>query len=239
MPDCAVRSRSRVLYQIKSATSTDGTVSSVTKTEGATLGRTSSRTARSWRPGADNGDVLFVGKAGAELEIVVGMATATLVTGLHVKLTVTAATTGTQQAALVTGVLAALALFSATEVGTRQHLVARPGDDERDRRPHRAGTRCSQASATKTSSLARTHTRASCRWSVATRSMSSRHQCSGRAPTTTAVVLFKAIYHAGSKQPRRIRVGTGWVWRGNRWPQANNSLLPFGRRRHDRQWLAV
>jgi hypothetical protein len=109
-----------VLYQIKSATSTNGTVSSVTKTEGATLGADVNAYGAILVPGADaNGDVLFVGKqAGAELEIVVGMATATLVTGLHVKLTVTAATTGTQQAALVTGVPAALALFSATALGT-------------------------------------------------------------------------------------------------------------------------
>lgn len=109
-----------ILHQIKTATSNAGTVGAVTKTVGAVLGADVSAFGAILVPGADfNGDVLFIGKqAGAELEIVTGMATATLVTGLHVKLTVTAATTGTQLAALITGVPAALALFSATAQGT-------------------------------------------------------------------------------------------------------------------------
>lgn len=109
-----------ILYQIKTATSNAGAVGAVTKTVGAVLGADVSAFGAILVPGADfNGDVLFIGKqAGAELEIVTGMATATLVTGLHVKLTVAAATTGTQLAALITGVPAALALFSATAQGT-------------------------------------------------------------------------------------------------------------------------
>lgn len=109
-----------VVYQIKTPTSVAGTVGSVTKTPGAALGTAVNAYGAILVPGADaNGDVLFIGKqAGAELSITVGMATATTVLGLNVALTVTAATTGTQLAALITGVPAALALFSATAQGT-------------------------------------------------------------------------------------------------------------------------
>lgn len=108
------------IYQIRSASSIAGTAGSVTKTIGATVGAPVDDFGAVMLAGADaNGDVLFVGKVeGAELEIVTGMAEATLVTGLHVKLTVTSASTGTTCAALITGVPAALALWSATAQGT-------------------------------------------------------------------------------------------------------------------------
>lgn len=109
-----------VVYQIKTPTSVAGTVGSVTKTPGAALGTAVNAFGAILVPGADaNGDVLFIGKqAGAELSITVGMATNTVVVGLNVALTVTAATTGTQLAALITGVPAALALWSAAAQGT-------------------------------------------------------------------------------------------------------------------------
>lgn len=107
---------------VRTTTSTLGVASSVTKTFGATAGTAVNLFGAVLVAGAGpapNGDVLFQAKvANAELEIVVGGATATLVTGLHVKLTVTVATTGTQLAALITGVPAALALWSATALGT-------------------------------------------------------------------------------------------------------------------------
>ena len=108
------------VYQIKTPTSVAGTVSSVTKTPGATVGTVIDDFGAVLVAGASfNGDVLFTGKVeGAELEIVAGGASATSVIGLHVLLTVTGATTGTQLAALITGVPAALALWGATALGT-------------------------------------------------------------------------------------------------------------------------
>lgn len=108
------------VYQVKSNTSIAGTVGSVTKTIGASVGPAANDFGAVLVAGADfNGDVLFVGKVeGAELELVTGMAEATLVTGLHVKITVTSSSTGTSLAALITGVPAALALWSATAQGT-------------------------------------------------------------------------------------------------------------------------
>lgn len=113
------------VYQIKSPSSVAGTVSSVTKTPGATVGAVVYDYGAILIPGADfNGDVLFTGKVeGAELEIVAGGAEATSVVGLHVLLTIKpGTTTGTSLAALVTGVPAALALWGAAAQGTGASL---------------------------------------------------------------------------------------------------------------------
>ena len=108
------------VYQIKTPVSVVGTVGGVTKTPGATVGTTVYGYGAILASGASfNGDVLFTAKvATAELEIVTGGATNTAVAGNKVTLTVTAATTGTQLAALITGVPAALALWGATAQGT-------------------------------------------------------------------------------------------------------------------------
>lgn len=109
------------VYQIKSATSTAGTVGSVTKTTGASVGAASNDYGAVLAPSAVdfNGDVFFVAKqAGAEISITSGMATNVSVVGLNVAVTVTAATTGTQLATLVNGTPAAFALWGGTAQGT-------------------------------------------------------------------------------------------------------------------------
>lgn len=113
------------VYQIKTPTSVAGTVSSVTKTAGATAGPVVDDFGSYLSAGADfNGDVLFTGKQeGAELEIVAGGAEAISVVGLHVLITIKlATTTGTSLAALVSGSAPALALWSATAIGTGASL---------------------------------------------------------------------------------------------------------------------
>lgn len=114
------------LYQIKSASSTAGTVGSVTKTAGATQGTAVDSYGAVLATGASfNGDVLFTAKvAGAELSITVGGATNTIVTGNNVALTVTNSTTGAQLAALITGVPAALAIWGATALGSGAAVCA-------------------------------------------------------------------------------------------------------------------
>lgn len=114
------------VYQIKTPVSVVGTVGGVTKTPGATVGTTVYGYGAILASGASfNGDVLFTAKvATAELEIVTGGATNTAVAGNKVTLTVTAATTGTQLAALITGVPAALALWGATAQGTGAAVCA-------------------------------------------------------------------------------------------------------------------
>lgn len=108
------------VYQIRSNTSIPGTVGSVTKSVGASIGAAVDDFGAVLLTGVDvNGDVLFTAKqAGAELEVVTGMVEATSVVGLHVKLTVTASSTGMSLAALITGTPAALALWAATAQGT-------------------------------------------------------------------------------------------------------------------------
>lgn len=108
------------IYQIKTATSVAGVAGSVTKTSGATVGAESNAFGAVRVDGVDdNGDVTFLSKvAGAELSITAGGATSTTVNGLNVALVVTAGTTGTQLAALITGVPAALALWGAVAHGT-------------------------------------------------------------------------------------------------------------------------
>lgn len=108
------------LYQIKTATGVPGVAGSVTKNSGATVGAESNAFGAVRVDGVDdNGDVTFLGKvAGAELSITAGGATSTTVVGNNVALVVTAATTGTQLAALITGVPAALALWGAVAHGT-------------------------------------------------------------------------------------------------------------------------
>lgn len=120
---CALNEPSHgALYQIKTATSIPGTVGSVTKTTGASVGTAVSDFGSVLVPGADlNGSVLFTGKVeGAELEIVTGMATNVAISGggLHVTVTVTAATTGTQLATLITGDATATTLWSPFAFGT-------------------------------------------------------------------------------------------------------------------------
>jgi hypothetical protein len=105
----------------RTPTSIVGTVGTVTKTFGAAAGTGVNAYGAVLVPSAVNfnGDVYFQAKqADAELEIVVGGATAVLVTGLHVKLTVTNATTGTALAALLNGDAGAFALWGATAIGT-------------------------------------------------------------------------------------------------------------------------
>lgn len=108
------------VYQIKTGSSIPGTVGSVTKTIGASLGAPVDDFGAILVPGADaNGNVLFVAKArGAELSIVSGMTAGVVVTGSLVAVTVAAATTGTGLAALITGTPAAAALWAATAGGT-------------------------------------------------------------------------------------------------------------------------
>lgn len=113
------------VYQIKTPTSTAGTIGSVTKTTGAVVGAASDAYGAVLSPGADvNGDVLFTAKvANAELEIVTGAAEATSVVGSHVKLTINVGTTtGASLAALITGDPAALALWGAVASGTGASL---------------------------------------------------------------------------------------------------------------------
>ena len=109
------------VYQIKTATSTVGTVGSVTKTTGASVGAASNDFGAVLAPSAVdfNGDVLFTAKqVGAEISIVTGGATNVTVVGVNVAVTVTAATTGTQLATLVNGTPAAFALWGGTAQGT-------------------------------------------------------------------------------------------------------------------------
>lgn len=109
------------LYQIKTPTSTVGTIGSVTKTTGATVGAASNAYGAVKVAGADfNGDVIFTAKsANAELEIINGGAEATLVTGSHVRLTsMVGVSTGASLAALVSGVPAAAALWADDVPGT-------------------------------------------------------------------------------------------------------------------------
>jgi hypothetical protein len=109
------------VYQIKSPSSTAGTIGSVTKTAGATVGAVVDAFGSVLVPGVDfNGDVLFTAKAeGAELEIINGGAEAVTVTGLHVRLTSkVGTTTGTSLAALITGNVGAAALWGVQAIGT-------------------------------------------------------------------------------------------------------------------------
>lgn len=108
------------VYQIKTPTSIAGTVGSVTKTAGVTLGAAVDDFGAVLVPGATfNGDVLFTAKQqGAQLSIAVAGAEAVVVTGLLVALTVTTASTGTTLAALLVGSAPALALWGATAIGT-------------------------------------------------------------------------------------------------------------------------
>lgn len=109
------------VYQIKTASSTPGSLSSVTKTSGASVGAASNDYGAVLAPSAVdfNGDVLFTGKsAGAELVIVPGGVAGVVVAGPTVTVTVAPATTGTQLAALITGTPAAFALWNAVAQGT-------------------------------------------------------------------------------------------------------------------------
>jgi hypothetical protein len=113
------------VYQIKSPSSTAGTIGSVTKTAGATVGAVVDDFGSVLVPGVDfNGDVLFTGKQeGAQLAIVNGGAEAVTVSGLLVTLTSkVGTTTGTSLAALVTGNMAAAALWAPTAIGTGASL---------------------------------------------------------------------------------------------------------------------
>ncbi len=109
------------VYQIKTAGSTAGTLSAVTKSNGASVGAASNDFGSVLAPSAIdfNGDVLFTGKqAGAELSIVPGGVAGVVVVGLNVAVTVAPATTGTALAALITGTPAAFALWNAVAQGT-------------------------------------------------------------------------------------------------------------------------
>lgn len=113
------------VYQIKTPTSVAGVAGSVAKASGASVGTAVDDFGAYLSAGADfNGDVLFIGKQeGAELEIVAGGAEAISVVGLHVLITIkVGTTTGTSLAALVTGSAPALALWSATAIGTGASL---------------------------------------------------------------------------------------------------------------------
>lgn len=111
------------LYQIKSPTSTNGTVSSVVKTPGATVGLVVDIFGAILLAGADhNGDVLVQGKVeGAILIVVSGMAESAVAVGLVATVTIVpGTTTGTSEAALFTGAVGAL--WSATAEGTGASL---------------------------------------------------------------------------------------------------------------------
>lgn len=111
------------VYQIKSPTSANGTVGSVVKTPGATVGTVVDIFGAILLAGADhNGDVFAQGKVeGAQLVVVSGMAEGGSATGLTATVTIVpGTTTGTSLAALFTGAVGAL--WSGVAEGTGASL---------------------------------------------------------------------------------------------------------------------
>lgn len=108
------------VYQIKSASSVAGTVSSVTKISGATVGSIVNDFGDFLSLGVDfNGNVLFKAKiAGAQVQADVGGSETISTVGLVTSIQVTSSSTGTSLAALVNGDAGTLVNWGVTATGT-------------------------------------------------------------------------------------------------------------------------